>query len=75
MKSCQIGRLLTLTLTLVYKGMNIKEVPTMSGLDKPTQFSGSPIIRFWQRIPVLVRAIVSGAFCLEKLRVPNFEDI
>ena len=34
----------------------------MSGLDKPTQFSGSPIIRFWQRIPVLVRAIVSGAF-------------
>jgi membrane protease YdiL (CAAX protease family) len=42
--------------------MNIKEVPTMSDLDKPTQFSGSPIIRFWQRIPVLVRAIVSGAF-------------
>lgn len=34
----------------------------MSDLDKATQFPDSPIIRFWQRIPVLVRAIVSGAF-------------
>lgn len=34
----------------------------MSELDKQTQSSDSPIIRFWQRIPVLVRAIVSGVF-------------
>ena len=34
----------------------------MSDLDKQTQFSDSPIIRSWQRIPVLIRAIVSGAF-------------
>ena len=33
----------------------------MSNLDQQTQFSDSPIIRFWQRIPVLIRAIVSGA--------------
>ena len=34
----------------------------MSDLDKQTKFSDSPIIRSWQRIPVLIRAIVSGAF-------------
>lgn len=34
----------------------------MSDLDKQTQFSDSPIIRYWQRIPVLIRAIVSGVF-------------
>ena len=34
----------------------------MSDLDKQTQYSDSPIIRSWQRIPVLIRAIVSGAF-------------
>ena len=34
----------------------------MSDLDKQTQVSDSPIIRLWQRIPVLIRAIVSGAF-------------
>jgi membrane protease YdiL (CAAX protease family) len=42
--------------------MSIKEVPTMSDLDKQTQSTDSPIIRSWQRIPVLIRAIVSGAF-------------
>jgi hypothetical protein len=50
------------TLALVYKVMNIKEVLTMSDLDKQTQFSDSTIIRTWQRIPVLIRALVSGAF-------------
>jgi membrane protease YdiL (CAAX protease family) len=34
----------------------------MSDLDKQTLPTDSPIIRIWQRIPVLVRAIVSGAF-------------
>ena len=34
----------------------------MSDLDKQTLPTDSPIIRFWQRIPVLIRAIVSGAF-------------
>ena len=34
----------------------------MSDLDKQVQVSDSPIIRFWQRIPVLIRAIVSGVF-------------
>lgn len=34
----------------------------MSDLDKQTQVSDSPIIRLWQRIPVLIRVIVSGAF-------------
>lgn len=34
----------------------------MSDLDKQTQVSDSPIIRLWQRIPVLIRAIVSGLF-------------
>ena len=34
----------------------------MSDLDKQTQVSDSLIIRLWQRIPVLIRAIVSGAF-------------
>lgn len=34
----------------------------MSDLDKQTPYSDSPIIRSWQRIPVLIRAIVSGAF-------------
>ncbi len=34
----------------------------MSDLDKQTQVSDSPIIRLWQRIPVLIRAIVSGVF-------------
>lgn len=34
----------------------------MSELDKQTQSSNSPVIRFWQRIPVLIRAIVSGFF-------------
>jgi membrane protease YdiL (CAAX protease family) len=34
----------------------------MSDLDKQTQISDSPIIRLWQRIPVLIRAIVSGVF-------------
>jgi membrane protease YdiL (CAAX protease family) len=34
----------------------------MSDLDTQKQFSDSPIIRFWQRMPVLIRAIVSGAF-------------
>jgi len=33
----------------------------MSDLDKQTQTTDSPIIRSWQRIPVLIRAIVSGA--------------
>jgi hypothetical protein len=42
--------------------MNIKEVLTMGDLDKQTQFSDSPIIRLWQSIPVLIRAIVSGIF-------------
>jgi len=32
----------------------------MSDLDEQTQSSDSPIIRYWQRIPVFVRAIVSG---------------
>lgn len=36
----------------------------MSELEKQTQSSNSPIIRFWQRIPVLVRAIVSGLFVM-----------
>lgn len=34
----------------------------MSDLDKQSQFSDSAIIRFWQRIPVWIRALVSGAF-------------
>ena len=34
----------------------------MSDVDKQTQVSDSPIIRLWQRIPVLIRAIFSGAF-------------
>ena len=34
----------------------------MSDLDKQTQSTDSPLIRSWQRIPVLIRAIVSGAF-------------
>lgn len=34
----------------------------MSDVDKQTQVSDSPIIRLWQRIPVLIRAIVSGVF-------------
>ncbi len=34
----------------------------MNDLDKQTKFSDSPVIRYWQRIPVLIRAIVSGAF-------------
>jgi len=34
----------------------------MNNVDKQTQSTNSPIIRFWQRIPVLIRAIVSGAF-------------
>ncbi len=34
----------------------------MSDLDKQTPYSDSPMIRSWQRIPVLIRAIVSGAF-------------
>jgi membrane protease YdiL (CAAX protease family) len=33
----------------------------MSDLNKQTQYSDSPIIRLWQRIPVLIRAIVIGA--------------
>ena len=33
----------------------------MSDLNKQTQSSDSPIIRLWQRIPVLIRAIVTGA--------------
>jgi membrane protease YdiL (CAAX protease family) len=42
--------------------MNIKEVLTMSDLDKQTEFSDSPIIRYWQHIPVFIRAMVSGVF-------------
>jgi len=34
----------------------------MNNLDKQTQSSDSPIIRLLQRIPVLIRAIVSGVF-------------
>jgi membrane protease YdiL (CAAX protease family) len=34
----------------------------MSDLNMQTQFSESPFIRFWLRIPVFIRAIVSGAF-------------
>jgi membrane protease YdiL (CAAX protease family) len=34
----------------------------MSDLDNQVQFSDYPFIRFWQRIPVLIRAILSGAF-------------
>jgi membrane protease YdiL (CAAX protease family) len=34
----------------------------MGNLDQQPQFSDSPIIKFWQRIPVLIRAIVSGVF-------------
>ena len=34
----------------------------MSDLDKQTQSTDSPIIRSWQRIPVLIRAISSGVF-------------
>ena len=32
----------------------------MSDLNKQAQFSDSPISKFWQRIPVLIRAIVLG---------------
>jgi len=42
------------------KKMTIKEVTTMNDIDNPTQSSNSPIIRFWQRIPLLVRAILLG---------------
>ena len=34
----------------------------MSDLDKQTQSSNPPIIRYWKRIPLLIRAIVSGVF-------------
>jgi len=34
----------------------------MHNLEKQTQSSDLPMIRFWQRIPVLIRAIISGVF-------------
>ncbi len=34
----------------------------MNDSDKRTQHSDSAILRFWQRIPVVIRAIVSGLF-------------
>ncbi len=34
----------------------------MSDFDKQTQFTDSLMIGYWQRIPVLIRAIVSGVF-------------
>lgn len=34
----------------------------MTDLERQTQSSGSAMIRFWQRIPVVIRAIVSGLF-------------
>lgn len=34
----------------------------MNDSDKTTQHSDSAILRFWQRIPVVIRAIVSGLF-------------
>lgn len=34
----------------------------MSDLDKQTQSTDSPISKFWQRIPLLIRAIILGVF-------------
>ncbi len=34
----------------------------MSEMDKQTQSSEHPIVNMWRRIPILIRAIVSGAF-------------
>jgi membrane protease YdiL (CAAX protease family) len=38
-----------------------KRKSTMSEFNHQIQYSDSPMIRSWQRIPVLIRAIVSGA--------------
>jgi membrane protease YdiL (CAAX protease family) len=40
--------------------MNSKEAVTMSDVSTQAQLPGSPINSFWQRIPVLFRAILSG---------------